>query len=152
MKNNLMKLVVAVLIMLAIGLGLYYLRFQQKTKEIVIHKPESLTRIANPASVNCTDKGGQLEIKKAGDNGEYGVCIFEDNRQCEEWALLRGVCPEGGLKITGYATDAEVYCAITGGTYNVPNEKAEKEQGTCEFKSGKKCDVWEYFNGKCTNN
>ncbi|MFZ5364985.1 MAG: DUF333 domain-containing protein [Patescibacteria group bacterium] len=70
--------------------------------------------MANPASQNCIDNGGTLEIRNR-KAGEYGVCLFDDNRQCEEWALLRGQCPMGGLKITGYENDAQVYCAITGG-------------------------------------
>jgi predicted metal-dependent phosphoesterase TrpH len=37
----------------------------------------------------------------ATDGGEYGICVFEDNRQCEEWALFRGECPAGGRKATG---------------------------------------------------
>ena len=40
------------------------------------------------------------------DGGQYGICFFDDNRQCEEWALLRGDCPVGGLKVTGYITPA----------------------------------------------
>lgn len=106
--------------------------------------------IANPASENCINKGGQLKMEKAPSGGEYGVCIFEDNRQCEEWAMFRGDCPEGGIKITGYVTPAAVYCAITGGEYQVTGQsKGNVEEGTCTFKSGKTCDVWEYYNGKC---
>jgi len=52
----------------------------------------SPTGIANPASENCVQKGGTLEIR-TNKSGEYGVCLFEDNRQCEEWALMRGDCP-----------------------------------------------------------
>jgi putative hemolysin/predicted metal-dependent phosphoesterase TrpH len=66
-----------------------------------INKPDSKTSIANPASVNCINKGGVLSIQKSADGGEYGICIFKDNRQCEEWALFRGECPAGGRKTTG---------------------------------------------------
>src|SRR5512141_2262274 len=65
--------------------------------------------MANPASTNCVDQGGTLSIQKRGDGGEYGICLFEDNRQCEEWALMRGECPAGGIKITGYITSASQY-------------------------------------------
>ena len=58
------------------------------------------TQIANPASVNCIKQGGTLSIQKSADGGEYGICVFADNRQCEEWALLRGECPANGKKIT----------------------------------------------------
>ncbi len=110
-------------------------------------------QMANPASENCVKQGGTLSIEQRSDGGEYGVCVFEDNRQCEEWALLRGDCPTGGIEVTGYATSAARYCAITGGEYTITgNSNTANEQGTCSFKNGKTCDVWEYFNGKCSPN
>jgi len=106
--------------------------------------------IANPASENCIQQGGTLAIETRGDGGQFGVCYFEDNRQCEEWALMRGDCPVGGLKVTGYITPAARYCAITGGTYTITgNSGADDEQGTCTFKDGSQCDVWAYYNGEC---
>jgi hypothetical protein len=106
--------------------------------------------MANPASVNCTEQGGTLKIEERGDGGQIGVCYFEDNRQCEEWALLRGECPLGGVKVTGYVTPAARYCTITGGTYTITgNSGADDEQGTCAFPDGGQCDAWDYYNGKC---
>ena len=106
--------------------------------------------IANPASVNCTEQGGTLSIEARGDGGQYGICTFEDNRQCEEWALLRGDCPVGGVKVTGYVTPAATYCVITGGTYAVTGNSGQAdEQGACTFKDGAQCDAWDYYNGKC---
>jgi putative hemolysin len=110
---------------------------------------ESSSQIANPASENCVAQGGTVLIKKRGDGGEYGVCLFEDNRQCEEWALLRGDCRAGGAKITGYITDAAQYCVITGGKYAITSSNAGQEQGTCTFNNGKTCDAADYFNGTC---
>jgi putative hemolysin len=44
--------------------------------------------LANPASINCTQQGGTLEIRHDA-KGDYGICRFADGRQCEEWALFR---------------------------------------------------------------
>ena len=111
---------------------------------------QNTPNLANPASVNCMEQGGKLVIEERGDLGEIGVCYFEDNRQCEEWALLRGDCPVGGLKVTGYLTEAARYCAITGGTYAITGvSSAEEEQGTCTFKDGSQCAAWDYYNGEC---
>jgi putative hemolysin len=110
-------------------------------------------QIPNPASQNCVAKGGQLTIVKDGAGGEYGVCTFTDNMQCEEWALFRGDCPVGGIKITGYITPAAVYCAITAGDYKVTGQSnTQQEQGSCTFKNGKVCDVWDLWNEKCSSN
>ena len=49
---------------------------------------------ANPASVNCVEKGGTLEIRK-GKKSEYGVCKFPNGKECEEWAFFRGKCSPG---------------------------------------------------------
>jgi putative hemolysin len=109
--------------------------------------------LPNPASVTCIKKGGEVVIEKRGDGGEYGICLFEDNRQCEEWAMLRGNCPVGGIKVTGYVTPAAQYCAITGGEYTITaNSNMENEQGVCTFNKGEKCDVWKYYDGKCSPN
>ena len=106
--------------------------------------------IANPASENCVAQGGTSEVQTRADDAQYSICLFEDNMQCEEWALLRGECPVGGVKVTGYATPAAVYCAITGGEYAVTgNSGADDEQGTCTFKNGVVCDVWEWYYNKC---
>ncbi|MBN1536532.1 MAG: DUF333 domain-containing protein [Anaerolineales bacterium] len=114
---------------------------------------QSTIGIANPASQNCEKVGGVLTIEKSGNGGEFGVCTFEDNRQCEEWALFHGDCPEGGVDVESYVTPAARYCAIRGGEYIVAgNTGAEDEQGTCIFKNGKSCNVWQYFNMECSGN
>ena len=120
--------------------------------DVSTSEPATEPQIANPASTNCTEQGGTLTLETRGDGGQYGVCIFEDNRQCEEWALLRGDCPVGGLKVTGYAMPAARYCAITGGTYQIDaaaTAGADQEQGSCSFPGGQSCDVWDYYNGVC---
>ncbi|MFA6593746.1 MAG: DUF333 domain-containing protein [Candidatus Buchananbacteria bacterium] len=99
--------------------------------------------LANPASVNCEQKGGNLIIQKRADGGEYGLCFFEDNRACEEWALMRGDCPAGGVKTTGFDTDAQKLCAWSGGsTSAVPN-------AVCVFADGSKCPVDAFYDGTC---
>lgn len=106
---------------------------------------------ANPASTHCLDKGGTLAFEKDGSGGRFGVCRFEDNRQCEEWALLRGDCPAGGLRITGYVTPAARYCALRGGQYQVLSDgNRATEQGRCGFADGKSCAALAYFNGLCS--
>lgn len=91
-----------------------------------------------------------MTTEQDGSGGEFGVCTFDDNRQCEEWAMFQGECPEGGLKVTGYITSAGRFCAITGGEYKVTSAgDATTEQGTCTFKTGKICDAAAYFDGTC---
>lgn len=105
---------------------------------------------ANPASENCVARGGRLAIEALPSGAQYGICMFEDNRQCEEWALLRGECPVGGRRITGYATAAGRYCAITGGEYTViSGSDAADERGECALPNGKRCDADAYYRGEC---
>lgn len=112
--------------------------------------PSAPAQRANPASQHCIAKGGTLSIQKNGTGGEYGVCGFVDNRQCEEWAMLRGQCPVGGIRVTGYVTAVARYCAITGGQYTVTGRSnLTDEQGVCVFASGTRCDAGAYFNGRC---
>lgn len=99
--------------------------------------------LANPASQNCVEKRGTLKITKRGDGGEYGICIFTDNRQCEEWALFRGECPLGGVKITGFLTAEGIYCALKGGMV-LENEVL------CQLPSGKSCSTQDLYHGECS--
>lgn len=50
--------------------------------------------MANPASINCADQGGELRITK-NTKGEMGICFFEDGSHCEEWAYYRKECSKG---------------------------------------------------------
>ena len=114
--------------------------------------PTSPAQLANPASENCVKLGGSVSIQTRGDGGQYGVCLFDDNRQCEEWAMLNGDCPVGGIKVTGYVTPAAQYCAISGGTYAITgNSGQDDEVGTCTFKNGAVCDAGDFYNGKCSS-
>jgi putative hemolysin len=108
-------------------------------------------QLANPASVHCAEQGGRHVVERGPDGGEFGVCLFEDNRQCEEWALLRGQCPVGGLRVTGYATPAARYCAITGGRYAITGRSgAADEEGTCTLPGGTTCGADAYYRGACS--
>jgi len=89
------------------------------------NEPER-AQLANPASENCVAQGGR-HITEPTPPGEIGVCLFEDNRQCEEWALLRGHCPAGGMHVAGFTSDEERLCAIRGG---------HLQQGQCSLPAG----------------
>lgn len=112
---------------------------------------EAQPQLANPASVNCVQHGGMLSIERRPNGGEFGVCLFADNYQCEEWTLLRGECPRTGLRVTGFATAAGRYCAITGGRYAVVSAPGTTpELGTCRLPSGTVCDANAYYAGSCS--
>lgn len=103
-----------------------------------------VAQMGNHASINCQKVGGNLVIQKRGDGGEYGLCYFEENRACEEWALMRGECPYGGRKTTGYDTIDQNYCAWLGG------ETFAVKDSVCTFKNGSKCKTIDLYNGKCS--
>lgn len=77
------------------------------------------TKIANPASVNCINLGGTLEIVLT-EHGEYGICTFEDGSQCEEWLLYREECFKGQYPPTEGKVCTMEYmpvCGVNGVTY-----------------------------------
>lgn len=55
-----------------------------------ITEPEPMG-MANPASVYCEENGGVLEMREE-EAGQYGVCVFPNGSECEEWAFYRGEC------------------------------------------------------------
>lgn len=48
--------------------------------------------IANPASVYCQDNGGQVVIRTDAGGNQYGICVFPNGTECDEWAYFRGEC------------------------------------------------------------
>lgn len=65
--------------------------------------------LANPASVNCVEKGGKLEMRKS-ENGTYGLCVWEGLGECEEWTYFQGECnPCGGVE---YCDGGEPYFTL----------------------------------------
>jgi putative hemolysin len=116
-------------------------------------KKENAAQLPNPASQFCVENGGELSIEESGSGGQFGVCTFQDGKQCEEWALFRGECPMGGVDVSGYITPAGRFCAITGGEYTATaNQGTADETGTCTFKNGKTCDASELYKGECRAN
>lgn len=53
------------------------------------------TNLPNPASVFCEENQGTLEFRQDASGGTYGVCVFVDKSECEEWAFFRGECKSG---------------------------------------------------------
>lgn len=51
-----------------------------------------LIGMANPASVFCEKQGYKLEIRKDAQGNEYGMCIFGDGKECDEWKFYRNEC------------------------------------------------------------
>lgn len=74
------------LAVIVIGGLVYYTQMSPQTA------PEENVGIANPASTNCVNLGGTLEIVDEAE-GQIGLCHLPDGRVCEEWALFRdGSC------------------------------------------------------------
>ncbi len=59
---------------------------------VIVEEIEESAALPNPASVYCLKQGGKLEIRKDEQENEYGVCIFSNGEECEEWAFFRGEC------------------------------------------------------------
>jgi uncharacterized protein len=61
------------------------------TSDVQQAKPTQAIGLANPASINCVKQGGKLQIVDTS-AGQVGICRFPNDKQCEEWAMLRGEC------------------------------------------------------------
>jgi len=118
----------------------------QKKNAILKTSETAMLKVANPASTNCISDGGKLEFaEKSG--GQYGICVFPDGKQCEEWAMFRGECPAGGVELTGYTEAADIYCAITG--HEVTKGVEPGKAGTCKINEIE-CAAQEFYDtGEC---
>jgi len=103
---------------------------------------EEAIGMANPAAVYCIGLDYNYEIKTAADGSQYGICIFDDNSQCEEWAFYRGEC---GTQFS--------YCEKQG--YKIEN--ITEDMGTwtangavCVFDDNSECLEQKFFDGNCS--
>jgi putative hemolysin len=55
---------------------------------------------ANPASSYCFEQNQTLQIREDPLGGQYGVCVFGDGSECDEWRFYRGECKPGQSFIT----------------------------------------------------
>ncbi len=67
------------------------LRIWEETCNSDTNNPNS--QIANPASINCIDNGGTLDIIDTNE-GQIGMCTLPGGKECEEWVYFRGECTE----------------------------------------------------------
>ncbi len=114
----------------------------------------SNSQIANPASVNCLQKGGRLDVHTASDGGQYGVCIFNNGSECEEWAFLRGECSPASTSTPSannpqIANPASAYCQQKGGKVDIRTAADGSQSGVCVFTDGSECDEWAFFKDEC---
>jgi hypothetical protein len=121
--------------------------------------PASQTGMANPASVNCVNVGGQSVIMTNPDGSQYGMCNFTNGTSCEEWALFRGESCKAGVTEnqtvnatapadqTSMANPASVNCVNVGGTVQIKDSPAG-QYGMCAFTNGTACEEWALFRGE----
>ncbi len=112
----------------------------------------------NPASVYCEQQGGRVEIRTAADGSQYGVCIFPDGSECDEWKFFRGECtPKGWTPQptaapsgqAGMANPASVHCEEHGGKVEMRTDANGGVYGVCIFPDGSECEEWKFFRGEC---
>lgn len=149
MSKALLLIILAILIIFVAGVWafkLYVPAFNMisgQSAESVVSSVSQKSGLANPASVNCAKVGGSLAIMTNGVGAQYGLCNFADDQACEEWALMRGQCPVGGVKTTGFDSVDQQYCAWIGGqTLAIAGHE-------CTLPDGQVCSTEALYNGKC---
>lgn len=100
----------------------------------------TLNVFASSGNEICQANGGQKINKINGAGKKYQLCVFSDNRQCTLHALKKGYCPVGGIKITGYDNEEQIYCAVNGGKI------IAKPNAMCNLPNGKHISADKYYN------
>jgi len=89
-----------VIILIVLASLLFFLRSYLKkdvTQLSEVKESQESVGISNPASVYCTQNGGKSEIR-SNEEGQYGVCVFSDGSECDEWKFFRKECGIGDSK------------------------------------------------------
>lgn len=108
--------------------------------------------MANPAAVFCKDQGYDYEIRTDESGNQYGVCIFPDGSECDEWAYYEGECAPGSAE-TGEAVEmanpAASFCVDQGYDYEIRTDENDGQYGVCIFPDRSECEGWAFYNGEC---
>ncbi len=59
---------------------------------IVATTEPALSGMSNPASIYCIENGHKVELRSDESGAQFGVCVFSDGTECEEWAYFQGEC------------------------------------------------------------
>ncbi len=115
----------------------------------------------NPAAAACVEQGFVSEIRAAADGSQYGVCIFPDGSECDEWAYYRGECgpasqngdistPTGTpAPVADMPNPASAFCQEQGYQSEIRTATDGSQYGVCIFPDGSECDEWAYYRGEC---
>ena len=92
-KENWFKILVVVIVIILVSLTSKVTKTNPMPSITEEPTTEDITntQMANPASVNCVNKGGKLSIVDKSE-GQVGMCTLSDGTVCEEWAYFRGEC------------------------------------------------------------
>lgn len=90
--------------------------------------------LANPASAYCQGLGFKEETRE-NELGQYGICIFPDNSECDTWDFLAGRCGQEH----SYCVEQEYKILAT----------EDANIATCNFDDRSTCNEFLFFEGKC---
>lgn len=151
-KNSSIQLFAVVAAFAAVALigGTYILAGQKTTNQSVLgtttSTPTKAGSVASAAYSKCIQNGGFVTTARRGKSGYYQICNFEDDMNCDLYALYSGQCPVGGVHTIGYSTTAQVYCALRGG------KPQGNDNGQCKMPDGKVCSTASVYSGACQPN
>lgn len=90
-KGDILVLVLAIVVVF-MAFVIYFENFSGEIKENESKIQINKTQVANPASIYCLENGGNISIRTDKSGEQYGVCIFSNGSECEEWKFFRGEC------------------------------------------------------------
>jgi len=76
--------------------------------EIICAPESSPISLVNPAAVKCSVDGFSYEIRTNKDGSQLGVCIDEQNKECDAWAYFREECFLGELENKAEIIEPEI--------------------------------------------
>ncbi len=73
--------------------GFYFNRNMTKPEENNgANNNDTIGEIPDPAGYLCHELGYKTQVITDEKGGQYGICIFPDGTECEEWSFYAGQC------------------------------------------------------------
>jgi putative hemolysin len=91
-KGNKIVAISLIAVVLITGIILIAVYFNKNVKPVEKNVTNnSNTEIPDPAGYICNELGYKISVRN-NKEGQYGVCIFPDGTECDEWEFYGGLC------------------------------------------------------------
>lgn len=104
--------------------------------------------MGDPSAANCEEKGYTTETLYSTDGGQYGLCLFGDDKACDTWAYYREECDESNPILSSYCEENGGELTSRSVDWGTVEGVSPAEYQVCTI-DGMECVENDYYSNNC---